>query len=221
MTSGGETKIHNHGKRESKFFSCFLLFFFFPIFLLVCSLFMKKKRKSYTLSDRPPEDPFRTLKFYSTASVNVGFTVKNTTQEPIDFLATTKPYVGSYPLFTRKSQLKNGLEVKSSLIFVRKIVFDVCIVLAKRKHSPRQPKQSLSIVWKRIFVFFEQYLQVNGKQQTIELFCLWRKKKARCFDVSCCNFDLEGDKYNRRRYVYNHKNTRSNSSLDFNPFFFF
>ena len=79
-----------------------------------------------------------------TASVNVGFTVKNTTQEPIDFLATTKPYVGSYPLFTGKSQLKNGLEVKSSLIFVksslifvRKNVFDVCIVLAKRKHSPR------------------------------------------------------------------------------------
>ena len=69
--------------------------------------------------------------------MNVGFTVKNTTQEPIDFLATTKPYVGSYPLFTGKSQLKNGLEVKSSLIFVRKNVFDVCIVLAKRKHSPR------------------------------------------------------------------------------------
>ena len=43
--------------------------------------------------------------------MNVGFTVKNTIQEPIDFLATTKPYVGSYPLFTRKSQLKNGLEV--------------------------------------------------------------------------------------------------------------
>ena len=59
--------------------------------------------------------------------MNVGFTVKNTTQEPIDFLATSKPYVGSYPLFTGKSQLKNGLEVKSSLIFVRKNVFDVCI----------------------------------------------------------------------------------------------
>ena len=46
--------------------------------------------------------------------MNVGFTVKNTTQEPIDFLATTKPYVGSYPLFTGKSQLKNGLEKMSS-----------------------------------------------------------------------------------------------------------
>eukprot|EP00493_Phyllostaurus_siculus_P022996 UN23330 len=26
--------------------------------------------------------------------------------------------------------------------------------------------------------FFGQYLQVNGKQQTTELFCLWRKKKS-------------------------------------------
>ena len=49
-----------------------------------------------------------------TASVNVGFTVKNTTQEPIDFLATSKAYAGSYPLFTRNSQLKNGLEVSNS-----------------------------------------------------------------------------------------------------------
>ena len=43
--------------------------------------------------------------------MNVGFTVKNTTQEPIDFVATTKPYVGSYPLFTGNTHLKNWLEV--------------------------------------------------------------------------------------------------------------
>ena len=144
--------------------------------------------------------------------MNVGFTVKNTTQEPIDFLATTKPYVGSYPLFTGKSQLKNGLEVKSSLIFVksslifvRKNVFDVCIVLAKRKHSPSLPKQSLSIVWKRIFVFFGQYLQVNGKQQTTELFCLWRKKKFVDLTFPVATLILKGTNITERRYNYNHK----------------
>ena len=43
--------------------------------------------------------------------MNVGFTVKNTNQEPIDFVTTPKPYVGSYPLFTGNTHLKNWLEV--------------------------------------------------------------------------------------------------------------
>ena len=43
--------------------------------------------------------------------MNVGFTVKNTHQEPIDFVTTPKPYVGSYPLFTGNTHLKNWQEV--------------------------------------------------------------------------------------------------------------
>ena len=81
--------------------------------------------------------------------MNVGFTVKNTTQEPIDFLATSKAYAGSYPLFTRNSQLKNGLEVsnpqnRSNPEIVRFLGGTLLYFVGMAFQHIRQPKKVLS-----------------------------------------------------------------------------
>ena len=81
--------------------------------------------------------------------MNVGFTVKNTNQEPIDFVTTPKPYVGSYPLFTRNTHLKNWLEVSypqnhSTPEIVRFLGGTLLYFVGIAFQHIRQPKKVLS-----------------------------------------------------------------------------
>ena len=81
--------------------------------------------------------------------MNVGFTVKNTNQEPIDFVTTPKPYVGSYPLFTGNTHLKNWLEVSypqnhSTPEIVRFLGGTLLYFVGMAFQHIRQPKKVLS-----------------------------------------------------------------------------